>query len=144
MNETIEQIYHKNQIQNAQYALQIWYNNLLKKTKDELTIFDVTRMFRQRLFLDLAVSKALVFLTNDPFAGDCFPGELLEKIVDIDTDIVKQNKVMLQRIIVTCEENIDSYDWSDNDEKSEFQSRLSVIIDKYNHIINKVDNESTQ
>ena len=73
-----------------------------------------------------------------------FPGELLEKIVDIDTDIVKQNKVMLQRIIVTCEENIDSYDWSDNDEKSEFQSRLSVIIDKYNHIINKVDNESTQ
>lgn len=144
MNKTIEQIYHKNQIQNAQYALQIWYNNLLKKTKDELTIFDVTRMFRQRIFLDLAVSKALVFLINDPFAGDCFPGELLEKIVDISTDIVKQNKVMLQRIIVTCEETIDSYDWSDNDEKSEFQNRLSAIIDKYNHIINEVNNESTQ
>ncbi len=144
MNETIGQIYHKKQIQNAQYALQIWYNDLLKKTEDELTIFDVTRMIRQRKFLDLAVSKALVFLINDPFVGDCFPGELLEKIIDTDTAIVKQNKVVLQRIIVTCKENIDNFDWSDNDEKAEFRSRLRVIIDKYNHIIKEVNNESTQ
>ncbi|MGN0595159.1 MAG: contact-dependent growth inhibition system immunity protein [Hominimerdicola sp.] len=144
MSKTIGQIYQRRPIQNAQYALQIWYNDLLKKKEDELTTFDVIRMIRQRKFLDLAVSKALDFLTNDPLVGDCFPGELLEKIVDTDTTIVKQNKAILQRIIVTCKEKIDDYEWSDNDEKIEFKRRLSIIIDKYNNIINEVNNESTQ
>ncbi|MDE7389575.1 MAG: hypothetical protein K2M82_01330 [Lachnospiraceae bacterium] len=55
MNETIGHIYKCNPIQDAQYSLQIWYNNLLKKTEDELTTFDVIRMLRQKKFVDLAV-----------------------------------------------------------------------------------------
>ena len=100
MNKTIGHIYKCKPIKNAQYPLQIWYNNLLKKTEDELTTFDVIRMLRQKKFVDLAVKKTLEFLINNPFVGDCFTGELLEKLIDIDSTIVQQNRTIIYRIIL--------------------------------------------
>lgn len=104
MNETIGYIHKCKPIQDAQYSLQIWYNNLLKKREDELTTFDVIRMLRQKKFVDLAVKKALEFLIYNPFAGDCFAGELLEKLIDIDSTIVQQNRTIIYRIILLAQE----------------------------------------
>ena len=68
MCKTIGQLYNERPIENAQYPLQIWYNDLLDKTENDLTVFDVVRMIRQRKFIKLAVEVAFRFLNEDPFS----------------------------------------------------------------------------
>ena len=43
------------------YPLQKWYNQLIEKTIDEITIADVLKMIRQKEFTNLAMSKAIYF-----------------------------------------------------------------------------------
>ena len=46
-----------------------WYNNLINKTYNQLNLFDVTRMIIQKIYLELAVTKAVSFVKENPFCG---------------------------------------------------------------------------
>ncbi len=51
------------------YPLQKWYNQLINKSINEITIVDVLKMFRQKIFSELAMLKAIEFLEENVFIG---------------------------------------------------------------------------
>lgn len=55
----------------------------------ELEVSDITRMIRQEEFMDMAILKAIEYLKENPFIGEMYDGELLEKILGINVDGLK-------------------------------------------------------
>lgn len=81
------------------YPLQKWYNQLIEKTIDEITVADVLRMIRQKKFTDLAMSKAINFLREDVFVGELYEGDLLEKVSEMDSSFLISYADDLKNII---------------------------------------------
>lgn len=84
--EKIKSIYgfSKIEVEGELYPLQKWYNQLIEKTIYEITIADVLRMIRQNEFIEIAISRAICYYKNNPFAGELYEGELLEKMALFD------------------------------------------------------------
>ncbi|SFH56636.1 hypothetical protein SAMN04487830_10228 [Pseudobutyrivibrio sp. OR37] len=80
------------------YPLQKWYNSLLAKTPDDIDVADVLHMFRQKMFMEFAVEKALDMLQENIFIGELWPGELLEKISMLDAGMFHNQKSKLEYI----------------------------------------------
>lgn len=54
-----------------------WFNALMEKTVYELTLADICRMLRQKIFSVVAIGRAIEILNDDLFAGDLYEGQLL-------------------------------------------------------------------
>ena len=131
MCKTIGQLYNERPIENAQYPLQIWYNDLLDKTENDLTVFDVVRMIRQRKFIKLAVEIAFRFLNEDPFCGDCYTGELLEKVTGLEHKLIESHREDIINVVSLCESSLQSYEWTDDFEKDDFICMLAEIKKRF-------------
>ena len=81
------------------YPLQKWYNKIIDKTIDEITIADILRMIRQKEFCDLAVEKAVEFLQDNVFAGEIYDGQLLEKISEMSDPFLTKYSNKLKYIL---------------------------------------------
>lgn len=70
--------------------------NLLK------LLFDVLRMMRQKVFINLAIKKAVEILQKNVFAGELYDGQLLETLSKLDVEFFE---LYLEEIksIVKCE-----------------------------------------
>lgn len=71
------------------YPLQKWYNQLIDKKVSEIEVSDVLRMIRQNEFIDIAIQRAVKFLKENPFAGEMYEGELLEKMSTLERGALK-------------------------------------------------------
>ena len=69
------------------YPLQKWYNKLIDKSINEINIADVLRMLRQKVFIKLAMSKAIELLRENIFVGELYDGELLKKLSEFDCHV---------------------------------------------------------
>lgn len=112
------------------YPLQEWHNHLIEKTVDAITVADVVRMFRQNELVDLALSKAIDFLQKDPFAGDLFEGELLEKLSEKDSTLLKPVADDLKTIVKNATEKQLTHEWLYDGEEDEFQEIMNAITAK--------------
>lgn len=112
------------------YPLQKWYNQLIDKRISEIEISDILRMIRQNEFVDIAVSKSINYLKENPFVGDMYEGELLEKLSGINIDSLKdyidEIKDILSKALI-CNEN---YEWLDDEERKEFAEVISSFLNK--------------
>ena len=107
------------------FPLQKWYNMLLDKSVEELSISDVLKMIRQNEFIDIAIAKSIDFLKQNPFAGELYEGELFEKISHIsDNEILKYHDDLQQIISRGLVQN-ETYDWITEDERREFRKMLN-------------------
>ncbi|WP_092247515.1 contact-dependent growth inhibition system immunity protein [Butyrivibrio sp. INlla21] len=61
--------------------LELWYNGLINKSIDELSILDISRMLRQGVLLDMAMTKAMDILISNPFEGEIYDGDLLKQVI---------------------------------------------------------------
>lgn len=61
-------------------ALDRWFINLVRKPADALTVFDVARMIRQDVYLDIALPKAWDMLFDNPLAGE-YDGQLIKTLI---------------------------------------------------------------
>ena len=59
-----------------------WFYQLIVKSEDELNILDISRMLRQKIYPDIAISKAWNILHCNPFAGEMYDGQLLELLCE--------------------------------------------------------------
>lgn len=84
------------------YPLQKWYNQLIDKTLSEITVADVLRMIRQKMFIDLAMPKAIKFLQDDVFIGDLYDGQALANISEMDSSFLLPYTEDLKSIITGC------------------------------------------
>lgn len=116
------------------YPLQKWYNQLIDKNVSEISVADVLRMIRQNEFVELAISKAILFLNNNPFVGETYEGELLEKLSNIEVYQMRNYLDDLHDILVKAEQENENYEWLIEKERIEFQElikKLFEMIDNY-------------
>lgn len=109
------------------YPLQKWYNGLIEKTISEIEIADVLRMIRQKQFMDIAIFKAVYYLEKNPFSGELYEGELLEKLSTVNkNDIIKYKNEIITILLDSLEKN-KKYEWLEEEEREEFKD----IIDDF-------------
>lgn len=102
-----------------------WYNDLINKTYNQLDLFDVTRMMIQKLFLEIAISKSMDFLENNPFCGQRYEGELMELLSKMDMIYLDKCKDNIQHILSKALIENKTYEWICEEEREEFDE---VII----------------
>lgn len=112
------------------YPLQTWYNRLLDKRISELDVSDVLRMIRQNEFIDIAISKAIDYLKENPFVGDMYEGELLEKLAKMNIDSLKDYIDEIKSILSEALIKNQDYKWLDDDERQEFTEIIMKLSDK--------------
>lgn len=112
------------------YPLQKWYNQLINKTNNEITVADVLRMIRQKVFVELAISKAMEFLKDNVFAGEVYDGEMLEKISEIDASFLKYHSHELKSILIDAMNKSETHDWSYEGEGEEFKTIIESLSKK--------------
>ena len=104
-----------------------WYEKVIYKTIEELTVFDIWRMFMQELFVDTAVKRAIVYLKEDPFCTEIIDGDIMKLVSEVDIELVKDFKEELLGIIANARKLKDEYDWMTEDD----EIRYTAAIDKF-------------
>lgn len=117
------------------YPLQKWYNQLIDKTVSQIDVSDVLRMFRQKEFIDIAMMKAVEYLKEDPFIGEVYDGELLEKLSGMDIDTLMNYINDIKDILSDASEKNDSYEWIDSMERIEFKEVIKQFRDRLDTIL---------
>ena len=87
-------------------------------------------MIRQKVFVDLAVWKTMEFLENNIFAGEMYDGELLEKILEMDTDFLKTYSARLETILKNIVNKSAEHEWSYKGEREEFEKMAKSVLKK--------------
>lgn len=77
--KTLRDIYEYDLIPDVdtQNILDEWFNSIMNKDVDQLTVADICRMLRQRICSVVAIDKAIKFLDKDPFIGELYEGQLM-------------------------------------------------------------------
>ena len=112
------------------YPLQKWYNQLIEKSIDEISVADVLRMIRQKQFLDLAIAKAINFLEENVFVGESYDGEILEKISEMENSFLISYADELKMIVKNALEKSIAHVWSYDGEEDEFKELINSISKK--------------
>ena len=108
-----------------------WYEDLLNKTYDKLDLFDVTRMLIQKVFLELAISKSIKFIEENPFCGQRYEGELIELLSRLDLFYFDNYKDNIQRILSKALIENKTYEWMCEEEREEYSKLLNSFQMKF-------------
>ena len=110
--------------------LVIWHNQVIEKSVDELTISDVARCFRQKIFLDEAYEMLLIYLLHNPYEGDIYKGELMDKACEIEEKYIIKYKNTIKKIIKAAYEFIQIYAWENEEDKAEYTEAVDNFAKK--------------
>lgn len=112
------------------YPLQKWYNKLIDKSINEINIADVLRMLRQKVFIKLAMSKAIELLRENIFVGELYDGELLKKLSEFDAMFLASYASDLKSILKDSVEKCKLHTWGYDEEEEEFKEVVNLILTK--------------
>lgn len=120
--QKLKEIYEYDYIPNDSeiYPLQEWFNTILEKTEDELTIADVCRMLRQRMCSKCAMKRAVDLLREDPFAGEIYEGQLMSTLYGSKEKYLCLFYADILPILENAEILSLSHKWANEEEKTEY------------------------
>lgn len=124
---TIKELYGCEYEKEELYSLQKWYNQMIDKTIPELTPGDVSRMLRQEVLLDLAMTRAIEFLRENPFAGEMYEGEMLAAIARMETSILAPHAEELNAVLRDAAEKIAVHEWYYDGEEEELREIVDAV-----------------
>jgi len=111
-----------------QSSLIDWYNKLIEKSADELSIADVSRMIRQDVLREIAINRAIELFLIDPFDGEMQDGGLLALLVSCDAEVAKSKRVTsLINMALKSENEISDFDWADEESRAMFEKNITVL-----------------
>lgn len=120
----------KEETKNLEYPLPAWYNELIKKTEDEISLLDINRMVRQNILVEVSLKKAVQEMLKDPFIGEQTNGDLLEHAIKLDSELLKQYTKEFKEIIKKANENLNSFAWWYPEEKYEYLDLIKELKKK--------------
>lgn len=125
----------KNAEQNPDIPLCLWHAEILGRSLNELSEFDLIRCIRQDIFTDIAVFEIIERIdeNNTPFYADVDSVELLEKLSSISSEKLSVYKEILEKIFYNVEHNnlIDSAEvWMFDEEKDTYTGYINRIKEK--------------
>jgi hypothetical protein len=105
-----------------------WYNNLIDKSVDELSVTDVSKMIRQDILKDLAVDRAIELFLSEPFASEMQDGDLLALLASNGSRVMKSDKVQaVIAMMLKLENEIEDFDWVNESSKTLFEENLAKL-----------------
>lgn len=113
-----------------EYPLQRWYNQLIDKSIDELSVSDVTKMVRQDIFVEQAVGRAVEYLEENPFSGDLYEGEVLYMLYKLDGSYYIEYADKLNKVLECAMEQNRKYEWLLEEERDEFDKLVKAFKEK--------------
>ena len=127
----IKDIYELAELEDVGDTLVTWYNSLINKAPESVSAFDINRMIRQNVLPELALERAMVELSNNPFVGDSTNGDVLEHVLSLGDDLIFTKSNEFKLIIKKAENNLNNVAWwfpEEKDEYKEMLARLKKII----------------
>ena len=113
---------------NYQSSLINWYNRLIDKSADELSIMDVSRMIRQNILKEVAIDRAVELLLSEPFGGEMQDGDLLALLVSCGSEITKSRQLkLLIDMIHKLDNEVSDFDWENEDNKTLFERNITSM-----------------
>ena len=98
-----------------------WYEELINKTYNQLNLADVTRMIIQKIYLQLAVEKAINYIEENIFCGHRYEGELLELLSQLDKSYINMHIGIIMELLTKALNDNKTYDWISKDERNDFE-----------------------
>lgn len=126
MEEKLKEIYGCTKLTGSD-SLVNWYNQVIEKPIDELTIADVARCIRQNLFGEAAYEMLLVYLLHDPYAGDVYAGELMEKVSEADPKFITKHRNTISEIIEQANRFIKNHTWEFDEDRAEYEAAVEKL-----------------
>lgn len=105
-------------------ALDRWFIKLVHKPVDALTVFDVARMIRQDVYLDIALPKAWDMLFEDPLAGE-YDGQLIKTLVkEIELHPDRKNDAVFKHNVDRLEHTGAHFNWDSPEDAKLFREYM--------------------
>lgn len=122
-----QEIYKIKEVQLSQLKsdspLEIWFCKMVQKTINELSLLDISRMLRQKIYLDIAVPLAWKKLLENPFCGELYEGQMLEILTRVLNDSVQEKDDASYNIFIAgIKEKIERHEWESNEDKKNMRS----------------------
>ena len=114
-----------------------WYNRLIDKTYDDLSVEDVCRMIRQDILRDIAIQKAIDLFLHDPYDGEYSDGDLLSVLVSLDIKLMNTTiREKLKSVLNVIEHEYVDFDWFDDESKVQYARNIERM---YSQLVNAND-----
>ncbi|WP_078576513.1 contact-dependent growth inhibition system immunity protein [Salipaludibacillus agaradhaerens] len=126
--------YFKKRREQDNSPLDEWYNTLINKDVNEIDVFDLCKMIRQNILIDLAVNKATEVLRTNPLEGDVYDGQLIELLYSIDYKEIKEHTNSLQKILQKVKQTIEIDDFMCEEDYNEYMDLVDNFIVKLNRL----------
>lgn len=97
-----------------------WFNALMEKTVYELTLADICRMLRQKIFSVVAIGRAIEILNEDPFSGDLYEGQLLVNLCNAKEKYLSKRYDDVEPLLDNVIRLALSKEWTDEEAKNDF------------------------
>ncbi|UAC48793.1 hypothetical protein K6959_02175 [Bacillus aquiflavi] len=109
-----------------------WYNSLINKKIEELTVTDISKMIRQDILKNLALEKSIDLFILNPYDGEYQDGELLKLILSsVNINKLSINKLnMLNDKVTELKQSYLEFDWEDEDIKQMYGKNLDEQKEK--------------
>ena len=102
-----------------------WFYEMVQKSVDELTLKDVLRMLRQEVYLDIAIPFACTKVLEDPFCGELYVGEMIDRLTKVFISNPDEKKGFPYTIFLEeVRQKWEMFEWADDFEQEEYKELL--------------------
>ena len=110
-----------------------WYNKLIDKSYEAISIEDIAKMIRQDILKDIAIVKAVDLFFEDPFDGEYDDGDLLNSLASLEFKNIDNKKILkLKQQLNNLQSTYLEFEWEQVELKERFKKDLDKILQKLN------------
>ena len=127
--KTLREIYEYDLVpdDDLQSSLDEWFNCIMEKTVDELTIADICRMLRQKICSVVAIGKAIDMLEKDPFTGDLYEGQLMLTLYNAKEKYLCRRYDDIEPLLEKAAFSSKTHDWASEYEKFDYLHTIEAF-----------------
>ena len=132
MSKTLREIYEYDLIEDdgIDYTVDEWFNTIMEKTKDQLNVTDVSRMLRQKICSRVAIKRAIEMLSDDPFVGEMFEGQLMFNLYSGKEKYLKLFYPQMGPVLEKAGLMAKAHKWASDEEKNEYMDIIAKFAQK--------------
>jgi hypothetical protein len=115
-------------------SLTSWYNEVIDKTYDLLSVEDVSKLIRQDIIKKIALEKAIELFDENPYAGDYYDGALLKTLATIElkylANLDEKYLVILTNKIDELKQGKTNFKWLSLEDETKYLENIKLLEKK--------------
>lgn len=132
MSRKLREIYEYDLIEDEgmDFMVDEWFNTIMEKTKDQLSLADVSRMLRQKICSRVAIKRAIEMLSEDPFVGEMFEGQLMFNLYNGKEKYLKLFYPQMSNVLEKAGDMAKCHHFNSEDAKNEYITIITKFAEK--------------